>query len=140
MVTQTTDEKEGLTIAIPRDVLAASVSDAVVTGIERGVGGWEVASAIEAAVKDALSEADLPRLIHDQLVATISGSSESIVARVSEDARMALEHGFELAFRQAMTGMVYGLLTGKPGTYDTDELKLWDAAVAMTAGSEEQDA
>lgn len=118
-------------IKIDQDTIAQAVASVVEKGIADGIGSWEVRQGLEAAINAAVTEADMPARLKEQLEGILAERAEDVMAEVMEAALPGLKEGMRFVILTGLQSMMYGMLSGKPNSYQTDEMKLWNDAGRM---------
>ncbi len=125
-------------VDIDPEVIARAVGEVVQKGITDGVGNWQTKDAIDKAVMTAVLEADLPKLLHDQLQAVLTEQATPIVNSLAQEMIPWLKIAFSKSLKASMVAMLAGLQRGKPSYMGEAELKQWrDIEESLSRASEE---
>jgi hypothetical protein len=120
------DEME---VKLNQEEINAAINEAVSGAVKQGLDAFEFKHEVSAAVSAAVGQAQIPRLIGEELERRLRNQTEEIVSAVADEVMPAVRTAFAGCFKSAMTAMVYGLMQGKPSYMGEPELKLWDEAM-----------
>lgn len=126
-------------VTISEETIAKAVAEVVRKGIEDGVGSWETRNALQASISEAVTEANLPAMLKAHLDVALAENAEQVVAEVLAEALPGIKAGMTMVISGAMQAMVYGLLTGKPSPYSSDDVRVWNEAGALIANTDNAD-
>jgi cobalamin biosynthesis protein CobD/CbiB len=123
-------------VTIDQDVIALAVKEAVEGGISSGVGSWETRRALDEAVQRAVEKLGLVELVSARIESELEEHRDEVVAQAVAGIMPGLEQAMQTAMRVVAQSMMYGLLTGKPSSYNVEETQKWNEAGLLIAGDE----
>ena len=118
-------------LTIDTEGIRQAAETAVTNAVAGAIGSWSITSAVTEAASEVVLELDLPTMVQDELRAVLNRDGTRIVQDAIRLAADRLTVALGAAVGQVSVAMAYGILVGKPGSYDTEKAAIWQKAEAM---------